>query len=57
MERFNPTSRDQFEEEQKIEQFLNSPETGAAPGRRPPRRPPARPATEIRQIPVGMAYS
>lgn len=42
MERLNPASRDQFEEEQKIERFLNNPEAGppsaADPhaGHRPP---------------------
>jgi hypothetical protein len=42
MERFNPASRDQFEEEQRIEQFLNNPAAEPPPaadphaGHRPP---------------------
>ncbi len=40
MERFNPTSRDQIEEEQKIEQFLN----GETPDQPDPPHPPHQPS-------------
>ncbi len=40
MERFNPTSRDQIEEEQKVEQFLN----GQTPDQPDPPHPPHQPS-------------